>query len=155
MMLKECKTISDIFEFVKSICYSHFKREQAGLMVGLADLGLYQNGWVGAYYSLNANSIVLNEKPIKNIPKKLQKPYLFYLLLHEYIHSLGFLDEEKTKQITYDICLKNFGEESIITKMSRSIEKYVPGLMQTFSPPENPSIEFMPGIDRKNTNYIG
>lgn len=98
--LRKCRTIPDIFELIKSICFEHFKKEQAGLMLGLADLGAYPKGWIGAFYSLNANSIIVNKKPLKKIPKRLQKAYLFYLVLHEYIHSLGFLDESQARQLT-------------------------------------------------------
>ena len=153
--LETCKTIPDIFELVRSLCFEHFKKEQAGLMVGLADLGAYPKGWIGAFYSLDANSIIVNKKPLKKIPKRLQKPYLFHLILHEYLHSIGFLDESETRKYTYEICRKYFGESHEVTGISKGIEKYFPGLLQNgFEPPETFDIEFMHGIDRKNTNYI-
>ena len=58
----KARNLSDIFEIVKEIVYGHLGAEQAGLMVGVTDLGSYQNGFIGAFYSLNSNSIIINKK---------------------------------------------------------------------------------------------
>ena len=41
----KAKSISDVFEIVKEIVYEYLGADQAGLMVGVTDLGSYQNGF--------------------------------------------------------------------------------------------------------------
>ena len=76
-----------------------------------------------------------------------------------YIHSLGFLNEEITKQKTYEISKENFGEKHIITQLSTDIKKFLPNIVYPvhgWIPPEStPPIKIIKGFDRSNTqNYI-
>jgi len=152
MKLEECRTISDIFELVKSLVWKSLRKEQAGLMVGIADLGTHPEGFIGAYYSLNANSIVINKKPLAKIEDDYYKPYLFHLILHEYIHSLGFFDEEQARRLTYKVSKNYFGRSHIVTQFAVNMNKFFPILHN--SPIEDPNIDFLPNIDRRNTGYI-
>ena len=106
----------DTFELVKDAVRRNEGRSRAGLMLGLQELGATQNGFIGAYYQVTSNIIVMNKTPIRRIIEtnpKLLEPYSFHVLLHEYIHSLGFLDEEITKEKTYEITKKYFGQISV------------------------------------------
>jgi len=157
IQFQKCKTIADIFELVKASAAKYLNMEQAGLMVGLADLGEQPDGFVGAFYSLNANAIILNNNILQNILSSnptMYKPFVFYVLLHEYVHSLGFYDEMQTRQLTYEISMK-LGHTRIV-EFSTNIEKYFPNLIlsEEIEPAEDVNIDFIPGIDRKNTNYI-
>ena len=80
-------------------------------------------------------------------------------MLHEYIHALGYLDEEITRHKTYEISKKNFGENHIITKLALNIRQFFPNLVypiQGWIPPnETPKIKLVKGFDRSNiNNYI-
>lgn len=159
--LKEAKTISDIFEMVKDIVRKHIGLEQAGLMVGVTDLGGFNNGFIGAFYSLEANTIIINKMPLKKILQTnpaLYNHYLFHVILHEYIHSIGSYDEQQTRLLVHEISERYFGPGHIVTQLSANIQKFIPDLAhnaQGFQPPQDPEIEFVKGIDRKNINYIG
>ena len=159
--IKNSRNISDIFEVVKELVNKSVKLEQAGLLVGLSDLGMYNKGFIGAYYSLNANMIIINKKPLKRILEtnpQLYKYYLFHIILHEYIHSVGFYDEKQARQVVYEISKNYFGQDHQLTQLALNLEKFLPNLTYPstdFIPPENPNIEFVRGIDRKNLNYIG
>lgn len=158
--LKNAKNISDIFEIVKEIVRDYLGIEQAGLLVGLIDLGAYAQGFVGAFYSLNANMIIINKKPLARISQtnpSLYNYYLFHVMLHEYIHSIGSYDETQTRQLVYEISRHYFGINHLATQLAFDIGKFMPDLTYpntAFQPPEDINIEFVKGIDRKNTNYI-
>lgn len=151
----------EIFESVKDVVKSTEGRSRSGLMLGLQELGSTLNGFIGAYYPISSNIIVMNKTPIRRIIEtnsKLFNPYSFHVLLHEYIHSLGFLDESLTRKKTYDISKKKFGENHIITKLSVEMEKYFPNLVypiQGWIPNNNPLIEIVTGFDKSSfVDYI-
>ena len=80
-------------------------------------------------------------------------------MLHEYIHSLGFLNEVITRQKTYEISKNHFGEKHIVTKLSTDINQFFPNLVypiQGWLPPRGtPKIEIVQGFDRSNVDsYI-
>jgi hypothetical protein len=152
----------DTFEEVKEIVRQSEKRSRAGLMLGLQELGSSIDGFIGAYFPISSNIIVINKTPLQRIMDTnptLIKPYGFHVLLHEYIHSLGFLNEYITRQKTYEICKKHFGNEHPTTQLSLNIEKFFPNLVYPvhgWMPPKNiPPIEIIQGFDKSNTeNYI-
>ena len=49
---------------------------------------------------------------------------MIHVLLHEYIHSLGFLDERLTEQKTYDISKKQFGKNHVITRLAFDMKNF-------------------------------
>ena len=89
--LEKAKGFADIFDLVKKTVKNYLNADQAGLLLGLSDLGAYGKGFLGAFYSFDANTIVINKRPLNKIKQKdpnLYNPYIFHVLLHEYIHSL-------------------------------------------------------------------
>jgi len=158
--IENAKTIADIFKIVKEAVREHLGIEQAGLLVGIADLGAHSQGFIGAFYSLEANAIVLNKKPLARILQtnpQLYNYYLFHVILHEYIHSIGALDEAQARLLVYEISEHYFGGNHVVTQLASNIEKFIPNLaypIEGFQPPQDANIEFVKGIDIKNTNYI-
>jgi hypothetical protein len=152
----------ETFESVKEAVRKSEGRSRAGLMLGLQELGTSPNGFIGAYYPMTSNIIVVNKTPLRRIIDtnlKLFKPYVFHVLLHEYIHSLGFLDERTTERKTYEISKDNFGKKHVITQLSINMKQFFPNLVYPnygWLPPEKiPAIELVYGFDRSNTsNYI-
>ena len=157
--LEKANNFSDIFQLVKKVVQNYLGKDQAGLLVGLSDLGMYGQSFLGAFYSLDANTIVINKRPLQQIEKtkpNLYNPYVFHILLHEYIHSLGIIDESQVRMLVYEITQKNFGKNHLATQLALNLEKFIPNLTfgDKFDPPEDMSIEFISGIDRDNTDYI-
>ena len=158
--LKKAKTFADIFEIVKEIVREYIGAEQAGLIVGITDLGIHNKGFIGAFYSLDANMIIINKKPLARILQtnpSLYNYYLFHVMLHEYIHSIGSYDEAQTRQLVHEISEHYFGNNHIVTQLALNIGRFMPHLIypvQGFQPPQDINIEFAKGIDRKNINYI-
>ncbi len=158
--IKKAKSIAGIFEIVKDIVREYLGLEQAGLMVGVSDIGYYNNGFIGAFYLLNSNMIVINKRPLARLLQtnpRVYNYYLFHVILHEYIHSVGSYDEEQTRRLVYEISEHYFGNNHIITQFAVNIEKFIPNLAHPsigYVEPEDINIEFVRGIDRKNINYI-
>mgnify|MGYP001597492777 CR=1 FL=1 len=158
--IRNAKTIADIFKIVKEVVREYLDIEQAGLLVGIADLGAHSQGFIGAFYSLEANAIVINKKPLARILQTnplLYNYYLFHVMLHEYIHSIGALDEAQARLLVYEISAHYFGKEHTVTQLASNIEKFIPNLaypIEGFQPPQDIGIEFVRGIDIRNTNYI-
>ena len=97
------KDLINTFEEVKNVVRTSEHRSRAGLMLGLQDLRSSYDGFIGAYFPVESNIIVINKSPLKRIidtDPNLLKPYGFHVLLHEYIHSLGAIDEWQCKTIT-------------------------------------------------------
>jgi len=75
---------------------------------------------VGAFHPMGTNDIVLNRKLIESASntETKWKAYVFSILLHEYIHTLGYGDEKYVRSLTYRICLDQFGSKHIVTEAS-------------------------------------
>lgn len=152
----------DTFEDVKNVVRKNEGRSRAGLMLGLQEIGATLNGFIGAYYPVASNIIVMNKTPLRRIIEtnpELLKPYGFHVLLHEYLHSLGYLNESVTRQKTYDISTNQFGENHIITQLATNMKQFFPNLVYPIHgwlpPKTTPSIVIIQGFDKSNTtNYI-
>jgi hypothetical protein len=156
------QSLIETYEEVKKVVQKNERRSRAGLMLGLQEIGASLDGFIGAYYPVASNIIIVNKTPLRRIletNKALLKPYVFHVLLHEYIHTLGFLDEETTGQKTYEISRQQFGEHHIITELSTNIRKFFPNLVYPIHGwlplKETPRIELVHGFDFSSTNpYI-
>jgi len=128
--LDQARNLSDLFELVKRAVEVVLGRTRAGLMLALADLGNHPQGFLGAFYPVASNVIVMNKVPLLRIQETnpgLYKPYAFYVLLHEYLHSLGFIDERVCREQSHRILETIFGAEHIVTHDSILPEPRFPG----------------------------
>lgn len=125
--LEEATSISDIFEIIKESVWKTIRKSRAGLELGLVELGNRPEGLLGAFYVSGSNIIIMNETPLKRIQEtnpNLLTPYIFSILLHEYLHSLGFFNEDYVKSLTYQISCEIFGNNSIIAELSKDMTKF-------------------------------
>jgi len=159
--LSSAKDLADIFELVKVIVRKTIGKERPGLMLGLANLGGGPQGFVGAFFPIATNIIVMNSLPLKRIKETdptLYKPYVFHILLHEYLHTLGVIDEVATKRMAYEISAKTFGKEHPVTQFAADLSRFVPKLVYPvygWQPQEDYQLELVKGFDRSSTqSYI-
>ncbi|MFH0929143.1 MAG: hypothetical protein V1818_02175 [Candidatus Aenigmatarchaeota archaeon] len=157
--INESTSIPDIFEVVKDAVWKSLRRSRAGLELGLVEMGNQPQGFVGAYYVTGSNMIVMNETPLKRIQEtdsKLLNPYIFHVLLHEYLHSLGIYDEHDVCELAYEISKEIFGEKNVVTEISKDIRKFFPNFVYPEGAPkiEEP-VRLVKGFDRSCTRYIG
>jgi hypothetical protein len=113
--LDKCREYGEIFSLVKRAVKKSLGEHRVGLMLFLGDLPMK----VGAFHVLGTNDIILNRrllnKVVKEKPPSEQKAFLFSILMHEYLHSLGYVDEREVRGLVYQICADNFGRKHYVT----------------------------------------
>ncbi len=155
--LERAEAIADIFEIVKEVVYKALERRRAGLMLGFADLGMSAGNFVGAFYQVGSNAIIVNRAPLTVIEKtqpQLLKHYLFYILLHEYLHSLGILDEKAARHYAYLISKNFFGEDHMTTKIAQDFSAIFSNIALDMPADKNFRVEIIKDFE-KDTPYIG
>ena len=88
---------------------------------------------------------------------ELHKAYMFYLLLHEYLHASGIIDEVETRLTAEALSREAFGNYHVVTKVASNFSEIFRDIIHPafdFIPPDDISIELIPGFDRSSVNYI-
>ena len=160
--LENADNLADIFEVVKNAVMEGIGDSRGGLMLGLADLGNHPNGFFGAFFTVGTNIIVMNRTPLQRIKEtqpELYKPYAFHILLHEYLHSLGYIDEKRTRNLVYWVASEIFGDDHVVTQMAIDMSKFFPNLTYPatdYLPEdiEQLELEMIRDFDRSSINYI-
>ncbi|MCX9026200.1 MAG: hypothetical protein OIN85_08920 [Candidatus Methanoperedens sp.] len=158
--LENAKTLADIFEVVKAAVWESQRKSRAGLMLGLANLGNHPQGFFGGFYPVGSNVIVMNKIPLERIKEtrpELYKPYIFHVLLHEYLHTLGYLSESGVRQMAHEITKQVFGEEHLATKIAKDTTMFFKNLVYPNATwqPDDMNLELVDGFDRGSASYIG
>ena len=155
-LLDECKDYGDIFDLVKKAVRETLGRERAGLMLYLGNLPLN----VGAFYPLGSNSIVLNRRTLEFISKSARSTtevnsFLFTILLHEYLHSLGYIDERKVRRLVYEITVELFGADHLTVRMALNPPfPRIPSSKTRFEALVDLELELIKDFERSNQSYI-
>ncbi len=157
--LDEAKSLADIFEVVKSLVLNSTGKCRGGLMLGMANLGNHPQGFFGGFFTTGSNVIVLNKIPLQRIKEtrpELYKPYVFHVLLHEYIHSLGYLDEAIVRSKVHHITKEALGEEHLATQMAANTVGFIKHLAypDVSWKPDDTGLELVEGFDRSSVSYI-
>lgn len=160
LMYDTSESFPDLFEVIKRLVEDKLGSHRGGLMLGITDLGMGPNGFIGAFFMLGSNAIVINRQPlnlVKNRTPELHKAYMFYLLLHEYLHASGIIDESETWHTAAGLSLEVFGEAHPVTRIAENFSKIFRDIVQPafgYMPPEDATIELIPGFDRSSVTYI-
>jgi hypothetical protein len=160
MELENARSVPDIFELVKKAVKRTLNLDHAGLMLGMSDLGMRKDAFIGAFYSLNSNMIIINKSPLNLVKQHnpdMYTHYLFHILLHEYLHSTGFYDEYECRKMTVLVSQESFGKEHPLAKFSLDSESlFGIGYGKIDEHQEQDlDIEFVLGFDKSNLSYIG
>jgi hypothetical protein len=152
-------SMAQLFEVVKRAVRQVLKHERAGLMLALADLGNHPQGFLGAFHYVGSNYIVMNRNPLRRIRETnpgWYNAYAFHVLLHEYIHSLGHVDEAETRRLSFDVSREALGEGHLATQMARDIGRFLPDLVypQVGWQPERLVLDIDRGFGSSDTSYI-
>ena len=164
MKLEEFKhQMPQIFENVKKDVQKIFGRHRAGLSLGLAELGMFQGGFIGGMHFHPGTDIIMNTSPLREIlesqPYEIIWAYTYHILLHEYIHSLGVIDERRCRTITLNISEEIFKDKNhpALILAKNGIGVYIPNLKVTYPPPgkrpEGKSFEYVSGFDEESQSY--
>ncbi len=164
MNLQELKKeIPSIFKRVKRDVKKVYGRHRAGLSLGLVDMGMYRGGFIGGMHFAPGTEIFMNKKPLEIIlreqPYEIIWSYTYHILLHEYVHSLGIIDEQQCRIITLKISEKIFKNDDhpALILARNGIATFFPNLPMIYAPPdlkpEGISIEYIYNFDQESYDY--
>ena len=150
------KDFNETFELVKSVVMQKFRMHRAGLSLILQVMPSN----LGAYHILGSNIIVMNSyllAAIRGVSSSTNEynSYVFMVLAHEYLHSLGIVEENAVRQMTYELCSWMLGSDHAATKLAMedpsSLYPQLRSLMQTqFSR----DFQLVGNFDKTNQTYI-
>ena len=131
-------------------------------MLGLVHLGMRRGYFIGAFHPVGSNIIVMNRDPLetalRTTEKRVFNAYCFHLLLHEYLHSLGYIHEDEVRELTHEVCRLALGESHPATVMAeRGITHYFPKVTyftSEFPLPRDLQIELIKDFDSSSARYI-
>lgn len=107
--LGEASSYDEIFSIVKAHVEGVMGLHRAGLTLGLSSLP----PGVGAYHVVGSNMIVLNRDLLDRVrrsePPEIVSSFLYMLLLHEYLHSLGVIDEARVRKTSDEVATQMLG----------------------------------------------
>jgi hypothetical protein len=155
--LDNSENFGDVFEIVKKSVKGHLGKERAGLMLVLADLPMH----LGAFHGVGTNSIVMNRSLLDRIVKggnsRTQvNSFVYSILLHEYLHSLGLIEEADVRSLVREISVKTFGDVHPASKIAAAGPRAWPS-EQTESTDVSYShrgMELVKDFDRSHSRYI-
>lgn len=153
--LRGLKDFNEVFEFVKYSVNSVYEMKRAGLSLMLHRMPTK----VGAYHVLGSNVIAINSILLEQVKKYSASndeynSYLFTVLLHEYLHSFGILDEHTVIQMSVELCEKFFGKERMVTVIAVDPLKIFPQLGSARYDKFENKYELIKNFDNSNQTYI-
>ncbi|HEX7032208.1 MAG TPA: hypothetical protein VF172_04340 [Nitrososphaera sp.] len=150
------KDFNEAFELVKSAVLQKFRMHRAGLSLILQMMPSN----LGAYHMLGSNSIVMNSyllAAVKKIAGSTEEynSYMFMVLAHEYLHSLGIVNENTVRQMTFDLCKWMFGKNHVATRMAQQDPSAIyPQLRSLMQSQFSSDFHVVRDFDMSNQTYI-
>ena len=154
--LEESESFAEIFYLVKKSVQDTMEKRRDGLMLALQ----YLPEELGAYYGIGSNFIVMNrvllEKFRDSYGTNDTKAYVFSILLHEYLHSLGYVDEGLARALTYQISKAVLGERHMSTRIAKhGIGAFVNPSPRGLRSQEKEELEVLDSFYVEHITYIG
>lgn len=150
------KDFNEAFELVKSAVLQKFRMHRAGLSLILQMMPSN----LGAYHMLGSNAIVMNSYLLAAVRKiagstEEYNSYMFMVLAHEYLHSLGIVDENTVRQMTFELCKWMLGDDHTATKMAKEDPSTIyPELRSLMQSQFSRDFQVVRNFDRSNQTYI-
>jgi hypothetical protein len=151
-----CEDFGDVFELVKKSAERSLGQRRAGLMLYLAKLPRQ----IGAFHAIGTNGIVVNRNTLDRVTRKARSlreinSFVYTILLHEYLHSLGYTQESDVRRMVYDISLATFGPDHPATKIaSHGPREVLPDETFNEAASDTPDVEMIPDLERSSHRYI-
>ncbi len=150
------KDFNEAFELVKSVVLQKFRMHRAGLSLILQMMPSN----LGAYHILGSNAIVMNSYLLATVRKiagstEEYNSYLFMVLAHEYLHSLGIVDENTVRQMTFELCNWMLGDDHTATRMAKEDPSTIyPELRLMMQSQFSRDFQVVRNFDKTNQTYI-
>ena len=108
-----------VFRVVRGAVHHVLGIERPGLGLGLSNLPPQ----LGAYWQVTGNLIVMNEGLVETMRLHARSrtelnSFVYVILAHEYLHSLGYLDERAVREVTAYVTRTAFGPDHPATRMA-------------------------------------
>ena len=151
-----CRNFGDVFEVVKKTVERSLGQRRSGLMLYLAELPEH----VGAYHAVGTNGIVMNKSALNAVTRSARtireiNSYVYSILLHEYLHSLGYVDEAQARKLVYEISKENLGADHPATEIAhRGPAVMFPGVGEPTFKEHSEDVEIVTDFDRSTGSYI-
>jgi hypothetical protein len=145
-----------VFELVKRASESSLGLHRAGLTLVLGDI----SNNVGAYHELGSNAIVMNRNIVKIVwrstrSRAKRNAFIFMILLHEYLHSLGFTDDAQVRDIGKKVSEEFLGRGHIAGEMAvKPLDQFFPMIPQYAMFRDRGQFETVERFDSSSTSYI-
>lgn len=156
-VLAHARDFDTIFEMVKTATEESLGRHRAGLTLVLGDIP----NSVGAYHQMGSNTIVMNRNLLR-IVRKLSKSryrvnsYIFMILLHEYLHTLGYTSDRQVRRLGLEVAEAFFGPRHPAADMAvKPLDQFFPDLAKYSAFRDKGLYESVAKFDRSSTTYIG
>lgn len=156
LRLDNAHGFAEVYEVVKDTVKQSLGKYRVGMMLYLDDLPLQ----VGAYHAVGTNTIIMNRALLNlvestTISRQTINAFVYSMLLHEYLHALGYLSEETVRPLVYDVSVNSFGEDYIATGLAKmgpwSILKGLP--LNAIETPRR-VMEIVKNFEKSNQSYI-
>ncbi len=154
--LAAAEGFDEIFELVKRAVDRVLGVHRAGLSLVLGDIP----NQVGAYHEMGSNAIVMNRNIMKIVwrstkSRQRRNAYTFMILLHEYLHTLGFDDDGQVRELSRRVTDAYIGKGHIAGEMAVSpLDKFFPEVSQLAMFRDNGIFETVRKFDTSSTPYI-
>ena len=155
-LLDSADGFDQIFEMVKEATEKSLGRHRAGLTLVLGDI---PNN-VGAYHEMGSNAIVMNRNLLRIVErlsrsKESRNSYVFMILLHEYLHSLGFADDGQVRKLGREISAEFLGNDHMAGEMAvKPLDAFFPELSRYAAFRDKGEFETVHRFDSSSTPYI-
>ena len=156
--LKEASDYDKVFDLVKSTVEKSISQHRAGLTLILAEIPNH----IGAYFVEGGNIIVMN-KTILNAMKQLTSTkeefnsFVYSILTHEYLHSLGYSEESVVRPLVKKISEEHFGPSHITSTLSSHELFSIYPKLRNLGPgrESHQDFEVIDNFDKSSMSYIG
>ena len=155
--LSSAEGFDSIFTMVKAATEQSLGAHRAGLTLVLGDIP----NSVGAYHEMGSNAIVMNRNLLR-IVERLSKgrakrnSYVFMILLHEYLHSLGYSSDREVRRLGKRVADEYLGRRHMAAEMAvRPLDQFFPDLQKLSAFRDKGEYQTVRKFDSSSTPYIG
>ena len=129
LKLEAANDIPCIFELVMKAVQETMGFIRSGLELGLVELEGSQGHFIGCLHPFGTNMILVNKLPlerVKDSSPQMCNSYIFHVLLHEYLHTVGIWDEKIIHEGVLVMTRQLFGGDYPATKLAEDIGQLLP-----------------------------
>lgn len=155
--MAQATNFDKVFEIVKASVEDVLGLHRAGLTLVLAYL---PNG-LGAYHVSGSNALVLNRSILDGIRSVTRSDeevnsFIYSILTHEYLHSLGYVEESQVRPLVRRISQESLGpDHPAVTLASGDLFNLYPQLRALGEGKVGEDFEIIKEFDRSSMPYIG